>query len=308
MQTKTSAKDFFLQLGIMVSLYVGAVALLNLLFRIINVAYPQIEKQYFGPSISFPVATLIVVFPLFLFLANIINKGYVSDPSKKEYAVRKWLIYITLFIAGAVIAGDLVTLIFFFLDGRELTVGFLLKVLAIILVAGSIFGYYIDDLREKLTKERRNIWRIVSAIIVLGSIVAGFAIIGSPRVQRLARYDEIKINDLQNIQNQIIYYWQTKEALPQDLENMRDSLSYYSLPLDSQTNRSYEYEKTGDLSFSICAEFNLKSSDISERIRIGSAYNYIGFENENWVHKAGRFCFERTIDPDRYPPLSKPIR
>ena len=186
---KITAKDFFLHIAVVALLYAGTIALLNILFRVINSAFPQIgQYNYYGSSsISLPVATLIVVFPLFLFLANVLRKGYAADPSLKDYAVRKWLIYITLFLVGAVLAGDLVVLIYYFLDGRELSTAFLLKILSILVVTGSIFGYYLDDLKDRLTGNRRNIWRAVAAVLVVGSIVAGFSVLGTPASQRMLR-------------------------------------------------------------------------------------------------------------------------
>jgi hypothetical protein len=28
-------------------------------------------------------------------------------------------------------------------------------------------------------------------------------------------------------------------------------------------------------------------------------------QTDSWYHTAGRYCFKRTIDPQRYPPISK---
>ena len=41
-QTKISAKDLFINLGAIVSLYTVVVSLVNLLFTAINTAYPKI--------------------------------------------------------------------------------------------------------------------------------------------------------------------------------------------------------------------------------------------------------------------------
>ncbi len=303
---KTGARDFFLHFGAMVALYAGTVALINLLFRIINVAYPQVDQYFLGTTqVSLPVATLIVVFPIFLILTNIVRKGYEAEAERKQIAIRKWLVYITLFITGAVISGDLITLIYFFLDGRELTPGFLLKFLAVLVVTGSIFGYYLEDLRDRLTSTKRNYWRLVAGVLVVGSIVAGFTVIGSPRAQRLARYDEQKVNDLQNIQSQVITYWQQKNKLPTALDELKDPLSYFSIPLDSQTGSTYEYKNINPLTFELCAVFNKKSGEVNTKPRMSNAYYYVGMENENWVHGEGRSCFTRTVDPDRYPPFMK---
>jgi hypothetical protein len=304
--SKITAKDFFLHIAVIALLYVGTVALLNILFRVINVAFPQVTQYgYYGStSISLPVATLVVVFPLFLFLANILRKGYVEEPSRKEYPVRKWLIYITLFIAGAVLAGDLVVLIYYFLDGQEMTVAFLLKILSVFVVTGAIFGYYLDDLKDRLTNLRRNIWRIVATVLVLGSIIAGFSVLGTPESQRMLRYDSQKISDLQTLQWQIVNYWQQKGTLPVSIEMLTDPISGFTVPTDPQSKESYGYEKIDTLSFSLCADFNksMQEGDISmNRTVYLEPVGKMGGIADSWQHEEGRQCFERAIDPELYP-------
>ena len=312
MNTKMTAKDFFLHIAVIILLYTGTVALLNILFNVINAAFPQVTQYYYysSTSISLPVATLVVVFPLFLFLANVLRKGYVEDPSRREYPVRKWLIYITLFIAGGVLAGDLVTLIYYFLDGQEMTTAFLLKILSVLVVTGCIFGYYLDDLKDRLTGARRNIWRIVATVLVLGSIIAGFSVLGTPQSQRMLRYDSQKVSDLQNIQWQIVNYWQQKGTLPTTLEQLQDPISGFVIPTDPQTRESYEYAKTNTLSFDLCADFNKSTGVMNGSIArmpypAEPAYSEPmikpGGIVDSWQHEAGRQCFERTIDPELYP-------
>ena len=101
MNTKTTAKDFFLQLGAIATFYASVIALVTLLFEAINVAYPKVMDayQYYSPSISLQVATLIVAFPLFLFLSWLMQKSYAADPTLRSAPIRIWLAYITLFVA-----------------------------------------------------------------------------------------------------------------------------------------------------------------------------------------------------------------
>ena len=303
MNTKITAKDFFLHIAVIALLYTGTVALLNILFRVINVAFPQVTQYnyYSSTSISFPVATLIVVFPLFLFLANLLRKGYAQDPARMDYPVRKWLIYITLFIAGGVLAGDLVTLIYYFLDGQELTTSFVLKILAVLVVTGCIFGYYMDDLKDRLTGTRRNIWRAVAAVLVIGSIVAGFSVLGTPSSQRMLRYDSQKVSDLQSIQWQIINYWQQKGVLPTTLTQLEDPISGFRAPVDPQTQEPYEYTRTATLTFNLCAEFNKASQVMNGSVARIAYPEPIGKLGESWEHVTGHACFPRTIDPQLYP-------
>ena len=305
---KITAKDFFLHLGAIVIFYASTIGLITLLFEIINFAYPKVTNayQYYTPSISLQVATLIVAFPLFLFLSWLLQKTYASDPALREVPVRKWLAYITLFIAGAVIAGDLVTVIYMFLDGQELTIGFLLKVLTLLVIASGVFVYYLREIRDVIASRERNVWRLASIILIITSIILGFSIIGSPQSQRMLRLDSQKVSDLQSIQWQIVNYWQQKGVLPTTLEQLEDPISGFMVPTDLQTKEPYGYEKTGTLKFNLCADFN-KPAQAMNGSMARMAYlepahpEPMDKPGDSWQHEAGRECFSRTIDPELYP-------
>lgn len=83
-----------------------------------------------------------------MWVSWLLNKAIDKDPDKRSSKIRKWLTYITLFIAAGVIIGDLITLVYNVLNG-ELTTRFILKVLTVGGIAGSIFGYYLWDLRKE---------------------------------------------------------------------------------------------------------------------------------------------------------------
>lgn len=310
---KMTPRDFFLNLGALITLYITVPTLLTLIFRIIDEAYPRIERVYYTvSSISFPVATLIVVFPLFILFSWLMFKSYKDVPEKREHFLKKWIIYITLFISGALIVGDLVTVLYYFLDGQLMTTGFILKVLAVLIVAGAVFGYYISDLLGRLTPQRNKIWMGVAVVLVLGSIIWGFSVIGSPRTQRLMKYDQMKQDDLQSIQAQIVNYWQQKSALPQSLDGLSNPLSGFMVPVDPQTQQPYEYIKVSDKGFQLCATFNRESrnnnADTETRALTSQIYPY-NFADENWKHGEGQVCFTRTIDPELYPPFpTKAVR
>lgn len=301
---KITASDFFLHLGSIVVLYGMIGSLLVLLFRVIDAAYPPVlgAYQYHSyPSISFPVASVIVLFPLFVFLSFLIQGTFSVDPQKKQLDVRRWLVYLTLFLAGAVTAGDLITVIYYFLDGQDLTTAFLLKALSVLVVAGTVFGYYYRELHDRISRVERNVWRGAVAIFILGSILAGFSVIGMPSTQRAYRYDEQRVSDLQQIQGQIVSYWQAKEALPLDLAQMEDPLSYYNIPNDPVTGAPYEYTVTSARAFELCAIFALPPRGTN----LSYTKPVMPGANDNWEYQQGRFCFVRTIDPQLYPPIKR---
>lgn len=302
-ETRTSAKDFFLHLGSMVALYATAISFLNLLFRIINKVFPEVSRNYYawgsGSEISLPVATLIVAFPLFLILSKLVYRTYAENPLKKELHIRKWLTYITLFVAGIILAGDLVMVIYKFLDGQDLTAAFLLKALVVVLVTGAIFAHYLQDIRDRLSPKCRKMRPIVVSIVVLAAIVWGFVVMGSPQAQRLIRLDNQKISDLQNLQWQVVNYWQVNGQIPE---------KWTAQMLDTQTGQPYEYKKTGPMTFKLCAQFNKESQNTPNNQNVYDESVFVGYlpkgvvtKNEDWRHTAGNYCFEREIDPIAFP-------
>lgn len=305
-QIKTSggAKDFFINLGAIVALYTLVISLINLLFTVINTAYPQITNGYnylSSASISWPVATLIIFFPIFILLMYLMEKAYIMEPERKSVGIHKWLTYITLFISGLALVGDLIMVLYYFIDGQELTAGFLLKILVVLVIAGAIFTYYISEIRDRLTSKSRKIWRIVAGVIILASIVWGFTVLGSPRTQRLYKYDEQKVNDLMNISNQIQSFYGLKGILPKTLDEM--SPDYYYPVVDVQNQKSYEYEKTGDTTYNLCAEFNQASNDGEKMTAPRLSYPQYGGVI-SWIHPDGYHCFTQSINPNIY---SKPV-
>lgn len=295
--SKASAKDFFLHLGAIVALYTVTVSFVNLVFKIINRAFPQVGANIYawgsGSEISLPVATLIIFFPLFILLSYLVYRVYEQNPDKKEMLVRKWLIYITLFIAGLILAIDLVTVLYKFLDGQDLSAAFWLKALAVLLVAASVFGYYIQDIRNRVSPRGRKIWVLATSCLLLATIIIAFSIIGSPQTQRLIRLDNQKISDLQNLNWQVINYWQINGMIPDQMPGITK---------DQQTGTPYQYKKTGNMTYELCAVFN-RASSADQNSSVPSIAYPVGKmpTNEDWSHSAGLQCFSRTIDPVAYP-------
>lgn len=148
-----SAREAFLYLVLFVALYLSAWHLGSLLFDLVNHAFPDpadppYKVQSLGQSMRWSAASIIIAFPVFAFVARYLSKELARSPVKRLSAVRRWLTYLTLFVAAAVLVGDMITLVYNALGG-ELTVRFLLKVLVAAAIAGSVFGYYLFDLRNE---------------------------------------------------------------------------------------------------------------------------------------------------------------
>ena len=148
-----SAREAFMYLVLFTTLYLTTFNLGRLVFQFINLGFPDpAAYAEFAESarqaIRFSVASLVIAFPIFLYLSLLIGRSIKRDPSKRASKVRKWLTYMTLFVAAGVIIGDLTALVYGFLGG-ELSLRFALKALTVGIIAGGIFGYYLWDLRQE---------------------------------------------------------------------------------------------------------------------------------------------------------------
>ena len=310
---KSSPRDVFVYILGTVALYLSAFSAILLLLSYVDILLPDpLRGDYFDPrgEIRWFLAMLIVIFPVYLWTSRFIRRDVARDPAKGDIRVRKWLIHLTLFLAALLIIGDLVGLIFNFLEG-DLTTQFILKVCAVLAVAAAIFWYYLMDLRTKaapFTAQARGIvYGLIACVAVI--VVSGFFMAGSPFRQRLVRFDSQKLSHLQDIQWQVVNYWQKKQALPAALDDLRDDIAGYAPSKDPQSGNAYEYRATGALSFELCAEFNLPSSggSVGERTTPKPIYGPMGPQAaESWDHEVGRACFSRTIDPELYR-LEKPV-
>lgn len=310
---KVTPKDFFLWAGAMITLYWSIFAFIALIFSYINYAMPDALSYYasdpYSAGISYQMASLIVFFPIFIWISRVIRKSIIADATRAEIWVRRWALYLTLFLAAITLAIDLVTLVMYFFNG-DVTLRFVLKVLVVFLVAGGGFLHFLADLKgywQQNTAKARLVGWATAALLVV-TIVAGFFIVGTPWQARLYRFDDQKVSDLQGIQSQIVTWWQAKQKLPGTLADLNNSLSGYQVPTDPQSGDAYEYIPGEGLSFQLCATFNAPTQPYGQQGRAVVTYpTPAGIEgyktNDVWQHDAGRTCFERTIDPALYPPL-----
>ncbi|MES2216141.1 MAG: DUF5671 domain-containing protein [Patescibacteria group bacterium] len=316
---KTTPKDFFLHLAATVALYVSAGALINLSLSVVDYMVPdKLAGYFYAPSIAWPISMLVVLIPALYIIEWFIHQDYRRMPEKMTLWIRRWRIHLTLFLAGATIIGDLIALINTYLNG-EISMRFFYKVVAVFIIAGVIFAYYLFDRRDATThgKKMRYTLAGVGLLVVLAAIILGFTAVGSPSKQRAIRFDNQRVSDLQNIQWQVLNQWQTKGAVPVALSELADSLSGYMVPTDPDTKAAYEYTKKSNTSFELCSTFSLATQDLQGRGAYGGggvayptmSYPYPGDGglDSNWKHESGRTCFTRTIDPQKYPVNTKPL-
>lgn len=332
---KLSPKFFFLSLGVLVSLVTTVVSFLNLAFSSLDKKYPDVLNAVYSygyntydfNAIRTALATLIIFFPVFLILSFLWNKMIKNQIGSIDEIIKKWMTYLIIFLSSIVVVVDLVTLVRYFVAG-EITDRFIYKVLITLIVAVFVGGYYIFQLLDKkrIFNISINVSSTIKSVVFVALLIwFAFSVMGTPQEQRLLRFDEKRMQDLQNIQWQVISFWQQKEKLPEDLKELANPIAGWTTPVDPEFSKgvSYEYKKLADLKFELCATFSaempqgwqeyskgggiMPMMDFEGRDMAVSSYPYPGGgNNESWDHEVGRTCFERTIDPDIYPPYENP--
>ena len=149
-----SAREAFVYLVLFSTLYVSAFSLGNLLFALINRALPDpsmdpaFVAQMTRETIRWAISLLVVTFPVFAIVSWRNDLALRADPTRRLSEVRRWLTYLTLFVAAGFLVGDVTSVVYNVLSG-EMTLRFVLKVLTVAVIAGSVFGYLVIGLRSE---------------------------------------------------------------------------------------------------------------------------------------------------------------
>lgn len=308
MENKTLPRDVFMHFLSIILLATTAISFGILLFGYIDICWPDnvayVSKSSISSSIRYAMAVLIIVFPVFVWAQRFLDRDLDKNPEKRSLGVRRWLLYFTLFIASLVIIGDLVAVLFNFLNG-ELSIRFMMKASSVLLIAGSIFTYYFSQLKDTSNNfSWIGLFNWAVIVLVIAGVLSGFFLIGSPNQQRLVRQDDERINSLSFIQSEIINYWQSKQVLPKSLIDLEDSIRGVSIPKDPESGNAYEFRVLSSNKFELCANFSTSNLGDFENRESQPMYMYDAW-GPYWSHDKGRVCFEREIDTDLYPPFDK---
>lgn len=301
-----SGRDIFFSLLSFLTLGISAVSLGSVMFSLIDrfVATEVVPLYAYGrqTGLQWALASLIVAAPIYYAIAwkyaRDLKVGVVAPSS----GIRKVLTYLALFLASAVVIGDVTTLVFRFVSG-EVTTSFLLKVAVILALGGWVIWYYWVGVKHDERRMREpgftapRSWRRGHAsafiVVVLACLISGFTMVGSPQEQQKLVRDERRISDLQGMTYALQNYYDRTKKLPEVLVEAYGGGYVVDLPGDPSTTQPYEYRKTGTTSYELCATFEFSTAE-DEASRPKALYPAEPYEF-NWSHPAGRYCFNRTV-------------
>lgn len=284
------AREAFLYLVLFTTLYLSAYHLGSLLFQFVERALPDPAigggELYRREATRWSVSFLIIAFPVFLYTARTLARSAAHDPGKRGSKVRKWLTYLTLFLAAGTLVGDCTALVFNLLSG-ELTLRFILKAAIVGTLAGGIFGHYLRDLRREEQEGhpgspdsgRLFTWTASGAVAL--SLIGSLLLLDSPSQERVHRLDARRVEDLRLLAGAVDLHWSRGGALPLSLDDLTLEPGYPPLPADPETGSPYEYRALAGDRYELCAGFAQGTGDIPAE----------AFGNF-WAHGAGRQCFQ----------------
>lgn len=299
------AREAFLYLVLFAALYTAAISFGNVMFVLINRAFTDVAftppAAASAEMLRWGLAYLVISFPAFLLIQRRVRHALRGDPELRSSRIRKWLTYLTLFVAAGVLAGDLIALVFFGLGG-ELAVRFLLKVAVVAAIAGSVFGYYFWDLRQDDVETAEGgqaprlpaIFAGASAVSVVVAVVLGLVVVGSPGTARERGLDVARVGNLRDIVRGVDIYWERSGSLPASLEALSSERDINIVSIvDPETREPYAFRTTGEKAYELCATFSLDAPTDQASLR---TYPY---RERFWRHQAGYYCFDlEAIEPD----------
>lgn len=299
-----SAREAFTYLVLFVTLYLTAFSVGSLWFAFINRWFPdELFTSYFvndASGIRQACATLLITAPLFFGLSSRLRRRLFRHPDERQSAVRKWLTYLTLFVAASIIIGTLIGLVHNVLSG-ELTWRFFLKAFTVLAITGIGFGYYLWDLRQDETplqtsvQQRLRLFFAAILVLTLGTLISGLVLSGSPTQERLRRIDEQREQAIDRITYAIDSYYTTENRLPVTIEDLWQSRLVTDGDLPQVVSRlpEFSYQPTTSTTYQLCTWFHLPSTleaDLSLAKSIPLTAR---------THTDGRHCFPLDV---RRPP------
>ena len=292
-----SARQAFQYLLLFLALYLSAWQGGYLLFALIEHLLPDaidgLRAPLEGGGVRWAIALLVVTWLLYLWLARLIGTERRHQPMARLSGVRRWLTWMALLVSATVIVGDLATLVYSLLGG-ELSLRFTLKVGVVGAIAGSIFGWYLGELRADdgnppaaaanthgLLRHGRAVLTIATALL-LALLVTVIGLRSSPSQLRAERIDRLASADLQQLEQAIIQWQQTHDQLPPDLETLFQQPGQNLPRQPAAGGAPYSYRRIDAQRFALCATYLSDSAHWQTR-------------SYDWPHPAGEHCHTRRL-------------
>ena len=270
-----SAREAFFYLLSFAMLGVWVVALVWLGDMLIDRAFPSAldyDNLYQRSSIAWQMASIIIAFPIYLWIGYLLSREVAKRPETLDSGVRKWLTYIALVITAGTLVGDGVWFLTTFLTG-EISQRFIFKALMLFVIVGCVYWYYLATIRvDRPTGSYNRTFGSLAVVGVLLAVILGFVGIGSPSYGLGLNYDNQRTRDLYWLEDSVHDVYSPKKGLPRGLAQVDPAGSHSIDP----SGRPYTYLPGTGANYRLCANFD---TDTRANTR------------DSWRHGKGLWCY-----------------
>jgi hypothetical protein len=303
-----SAGEAFLYLVMFATLYIATFNTGAALFALIERWLPDPVMRFSSrnatEALRGAAAGILIAFPVYLLIARAVTRDIAAQPDKAGSPVRRWLTYLTLFVAALILVADFIVVVRGLLSG-ELTARFLLKSGVVFAIAGLVFGHFLASLRRDVGAAppafARSPWLgRAGAIGVALTLLVTLVNAGSPQQARSRQIDQARIRDLQMLQQRVAEFHAARGHLPVTLEEALTAMPGASGAhlSDPESGVPYSYAITAPDSFTLCCTF----------VTADSTGGWNDAEDLFWRHPAGKHCFTFGARAEKSPTNIAPPR
>ncbi len=299
MNNQHNAKYAFYYLLSLAALIFMALSVGMIVFGIVNKtvvdALALSNYNFYDSQMRFAISALFISAPIFYFFSSLISRGLKKGELEKDSAIRRWLNYFILLVSSVIILGVFIGIINNFLDG-ELTLRFVFKAIAMLIISGITFSFYYYDIKRTQPEKKDIIVRIyffASLILVIAAFVAAWFFVEAPKEARNRRLDQIVVNNIYSLESAVNTYYEKNKKLPESIEELKANKNYFldvNTLIDPATKEAIVYNKLNDKGFEFCATFRTDSNTDSKGRTIAITY-----PGDNKSHRTGYQCLTGTL-------------
>lgn len=272
------------------------------------------DIDYYGATtgLRWAVASLLVGFPIFLFLGWRLAAKKRKDAERRRSRVHAWLTYVTLIFAAGTLIGDLVAVVFQYLSG-ELGSRFVAKAGVVGVISAAILWNYSRDVERHSSRVdiSGRALAIFASIVVAALVAWAFTIVRSPQSVRLQLADEERLGGLIATTRLVDCHYTYASALPSRLDEMGSYLTERAqrlpvadgctveVPNDPASGVPYPYRQIDGDTYELCANFERGWPEAEGEARAwrpgGYYYSPIDGQQRRTLQKPsgpGDACFE----------------
>ena len=226
MENKHNAKYAFYYLLSLAALIFTGLSVGMIAFNIIDKTVVDALMNYRGASdgsLKFAISALFIAAPIYYVIARLISRGLKSGELDKESPLRRWLTYFILLVFSLIILGVFIGVMNNFLSG-ELSLRFILKALAMLVISGTTFSYYLYEAKRQTVGQKDRVITIfgwVSLVVVLAAFISAWFFVESPQVARARRLDQAVTSNIYSLENAVNDYYSKTGSLPDSLDQIK---------------------------------------------------------------------------------------